>query len=152
MRVDICAAPPPLAFGEGDERFSLRLKHVGSVERMEVLSACGGNDLAEVQHVINRLVIGWQGVEDPNGLAIPFDALDKDGKKVCNLDAFLGSLPIATQVSVIGSVLAFLGIKESVTQGLVERLSGTTGETIVTDPTVPPAGGTRTNASTGSST
>ncbi len=148
MQVDIFAAPEPLAFGEGDDRFSLRLKRFSGVDRMEVLDACGRNDLAEVQHAINRLVIGWQNVEDKNGQPIPFETLDDKRNKACNLDAFLGSLPIATQVSVIGGALAFLGIKESYTQPLIERL---TGETPDTDPTDAPADGTPANASTSSS-
>ena len=149
MQVDIFAAPKPLEFGEGDGRFSLRLKRFTGVERMEVVTACGAADLAEVQHAINRLVIGWSGVEDTNGRPIPFDALDENKNKVCNLDAFLGSLPIAAQIEAMGGVLAFLGIKESFTKTLAERLTG--GAMPDTDPTEPPVDGTPPNASTSSS-
>lgn len=123
MKINIYDVPPTLHFGvTHDDAFGLRLKRFGSVERMAVLTACGRADMAEVQHAINRLVLGWEGVCDESGQSIPFEREDEKGRKLNNLDAFLGALPLITQVEVMGGILGLLQLPTDVIDGLRQSL------------------------------
>ena len=140
QRVDIQQAPPPVSFGEGEEQFSLRLKRFNAAERMAVIDAVASQEFERVELALERLVIGWEGVCNEQGMPIPFDAMDGETHRpVRNLGIFLAVVPLKVQAQVLAGLLAFLGVPVGNVEYLVRALGVEAGET---RPTSPPADAT----------
>jgi hypothetical protein len=147
MNFNISPKPDPLAFGEGMDHFKLHVKPITGEERMCMLDAVRSNSLVDIQSAVERMVIGWDGVQDENGHPVPFEF--RDGTITKNrFDQLLGSISCELQLRVIGGLLAFVGIP-AVDIGLVIRAFGGEETIEATAPTPPPGDAMLTNASGG---
>lgn len=148
MKLSLFENPPPLWFGEGDAKFALLLRACTESDRMHILDSLSIG-LAALQAAVNRLVIGWQNVLDAAGNPIPFEAMEADRRKVCNLGRFLGAVPLAVQFEVLTAIVAFVGLPTTSLAEIAATLPG--GETVDARPTEKPASATPAGASPGCS-
>lgn len=103
-----------LAIGDGDEGFTLLVRPPTDAEAVAIGAALAEGCFAACQLAIRPLVVGWEGVNGPDGGPVPFT--DNDGRS--NLGRFLGSVPFALQMRVLFAVLQSAGADGA----LVERL------------------------------
>lgn len=148
MQFDIHHKPDPLSFGEGDDAFKLMPKAPTGAERAAILDACDAGSYAEIQHAIERIIVGWDGVADPEGRPVPFETQDGGTVKKL-LNDFLGAVPLAVQIKVIAGVLAFVGVPTGDVERLVKVFEQSDLEPGELDPTTPPDSATPTSASGG---
>ena len=145
MKLNLFENPPPLWFGEGDEKFALLLRPCTEADRMHVLDSLSIG-LAALQGEVNRLIVGWQNVLDLAGNPIPFEGLVADGRKLTsNLGRFLGVVPLATQFQVLTAIVAFIGLPTASLAEIAATLPR--GESVDARPTEKPAGSTPAGAS-----
>lgn len=145
MKFDIHTLPDPLVFGDGDERFSLRLKHITGEERMAILDAAREGSMQLVQNTVQRVVIGWEGVCGADGNPVPFQ-YQEDSVTKNRLNEFLGAIRIEMQVRVIAGILVYVGIPTDDVEEVVKIFGGSKADLA---PTPPPADATPTPASGG---
>lgn len=112
MKVNLLDKPPLLPFLEGDDRFSLQVRHVLSSDRAAILDALRSTQpLSELQYRVEQLVEGWEGVLDENGAPIPFER-EINGRKEKQLGKLLGRLTPEQQYEVTLGLLQFIGIDD----------------------------------------
>lgn len=151
MKIDIISPPPPLTFGEGDNKFQLHLKRFTGGDRAAVLDAMVAleNPVAQINHAIERIIETWSGVCDTGGNPIQMIVKDDAGNETNLLGKFLGALPAEMHLAVLSGILAFMDIPD----GIVDRMAKVfkSSKNTKTDPTAPPAADTPTIASGDSS-
>ncbi|MBX3396500.1 MAG: hypothetical protein KF841_14155 [Phycisphaerae bacterium] len=152
MKLDFLSEPPPLEFGEGDDKFSLIMKRPTSADRSAVLDAVNDKSLQSMQYQLERMVKGWKGVEDKNGTAIDFYEDENETKS--RLGNFLGALPLVAQFEVCAGLVAFIGIPPKGVEDIIDNLkkAGCEGSLgVKTDPTASSGKRGKTGASASSS-
>ena len=148
MKVDLITAPPPLRFGEGENRFALFLKKITGTERAKILDACMDRRFAAIEAAILPIVIAWDNVTDASGVPLQFESINDHREKVSHLDEFLGALPVKLHMECIVGILAFIGVPRKDLDGMAQAFADLGGTEIDANPTKPPAESTAASAAT----
>jgi hypothetical protein len=145
MKIDIFSAPPALSFGQGANAFKLRLKRFTDGERMRIIDACAEMNFRKMQEAVDDIVIGWEGVTDPEGIPLMFESIGEGRQVVKNLAAFLGAVDVALQIEVLAGILDFVGVPRKASDPLIKTFGV---ERPNTDPTASKGNATPGTAST----
>jgi hypothetical protein len=112
MRVDIFTPPPPLPFSDGENTIKIMLRKPTGVDRLAFVDAVRDESAInqKIQVAVDRLVVGWEGIEDMDGNPLPLEREDAEGKKTRNFDAAMGAMPAMLQDRILMGVAAFVGV------------------------------------------
>lgn len=146
MQVDFLKTPPPLEFGKGDDAFKLFIRPVKESDRMDVIDGIQNNSLRMVSEAACGIVIGWDNVCNSEGVPVKFHYTDENDRNVSRMGDFLGAIPLALHMSVLGGLLGFMGFGSKFCQQVVGDLAGSDFDA---RPTSPPDANTTNNASGG---
>lgn len=148
MRVDLFRSPPPLTIGKGEQSFNLLLKRFSGSERSRVTDAALSMSVERLHEAICPLVIGWENVCGLDGQPIGFEGMDGSNRPQPRINAFLGAVPLETQMEVFAAIMAFVGIPTGDIDAVTKAIKGASEDL---RPTSPPDAGTQMNASGSSS-
>ena len=147
MKIDLFSNPPPLTFGEGERSFKLYIRPFDDTDRTRVIDA-SGRGVTALQHVIDELVMAWEGVSDQAGNPIPFQRMGENGQPVSNFPRFLARVDLSMQLEVIAGVMGLLGIPSDDIVALARTIPG--GHQVDPKGTVTPEGSMPASATGGS--
>ena len=122
MRFDLNSQPDDIVIEPFKDGNVIKLKHVHltAAERLRAMDLLARDIAASMEFLYDKIV-GWDGVEDANGKPMPTFRTE-DNRKISNVDAVLGKIPLCAQMDVWAQQMMLNGVEFALIQDGIAQL------------------------------